>query len=527
MSHPDPSNSGSASLPSRLGDKLEAVLNICEKLGSEHHLPVLLDLIARDTARLLEADRASIFLLDRLKGELWSQVALGSEPIRFDASQGIAGACVQKGETINVVDVREHPLFFAGVDADKGYETRSILALPLRNHTGEIVGAFEVLNRKEGSFTEDDEVLARALASQAAVAIETAQLVEELQKHRDQLIDENTQLRKEVEEKFSTRNILGGSEKLQAVLRLIDQIRDSSVDVLITGESGTGKELYAKAIHYSSPRAHSPLVALNCAAMPDNLLESELFGIEKGVATGVDRKPGKFELAHGGTLFLDEIGDLSLAAQAKILRALQERTVERVGGRKSIDVDVRVLAATNKDLEAEIAKGEFREDLYYRLKVVHLETPALREIADDVPILANHFLEHICGEMGKPRKKFSPKALQTLRAYGWPGNVRQLENEVKRLVAVIREKVIEPEHLSESIQGRDAGRVASGNGRSLREVVEELERQLIRDALDAEGYNQVRAARALGLSRQGLIKKMKRYEIDSGSRAGARKPQSA
>ena len=347
-----------------LGEKLFPILKICQKINSERDLAALLDLIANEATKLMEADRASLFLLDRERGELWSKVALGSKEIRFDARLGIAGAVALTGQTINVEDAHQDPRFYKEIDLRTGYRTQSLLAIPLRNHEGEIIGTFEVLNKKTGAFGKEDEEILKALAAQAAIAIETAQHVEEMRRHRDQLQEENAQLWKEVEGRFSTQSIIGSSERIHAILRLIDQISNSSVNVLITGESGTGKELAAKAIHYKSLRARKPFVALNCAALPESLVESELFGIERGVATGVERRLGKFEAANGGTLFLDEIGDLSLTAQAKLLRVLQERVVEHVGGRKPIPVDVRTLSATNKNLETEIQKGTFRQDLY-------------------------------------------------------------------------------------------------------------------------------------------------------------------
>jgi Nif-specific regulatory protein len=502
---------------SQLGDKLLAILKICQKMNSERNLAVLLDLIAREATRLMQADRASIFLLDQEKRELWSQVALDSEPIRFDARLGIAGAAALTGQIINVEDTSQDPRFYPAIDARTSYRTRNLLAVPLRNYEGEIIGSFEVLNKKGGAFTNEDVEILQALAAHVAIAIETAQLVQELKQHREQLLEENAQLWKEVGGRFSTQNILGTSEKIQHVVKLIEQISDSTVSVLITGESGTGKELAAKAIHYISPRARQPLVALNCAALPESLLESELFGIEKGVATGVEQRIGKFEASDGGTLFLDEIGDLSLVAQAKILRALQERVIERVGGRRAIPVDVRILAATNKDLETEIKKGNFREDLYYRLKVIHIQMPPLREIRQDIPLLANYFLLKHCQEMKKEPMKLVPEALECLMTYSWPGNVRELENEIKRLVVSARRKVITEEALSEAIRCKSDQKLAapSGSARSLKQAVEEIEKRMILEALQAYHQNQQQAARMLGLSRQGLIKKMKRYGIAS------------
>jgi transcriptional regulator with PAS, ATPase and Fis domain len=318
-----------------------------------------------------------------------------------------------------------------------------------------------------------------------------------------------------VEKRFSTQSIVGTSEKVQHIVRLIEQLRDSAINVLITGESGTGKELVARAIHYNSARARQPLVAVNCAALPDSLVESELFGIERGVATGVERRVGKFEAANGGTLFLDEVGDLSLAAQAKILRVLQERVLERVGGRNTIPVDVRILAATNKDLEGEMRKGNFREDLYYRLKVIHVHTPALREIREDIPLLANAFLAQCCQEMKKEPKKLTPGTLRCLMDYPWPGNVRELENEMKRAVVLSERKIVTEEDLSESLRNK---RNKEGHSQflptgSLKEAVTILEKRLISEALQSRQHNQLQAAKLLGLSRQGLIKKMKRYGI--------------
>jgi DNA-binding NtrC family response regulator len=296
------------------------------------------------------------------------------------------------------------------------------------------------------------------------------------------------------------------------------------VDVLIQGESGTGKELVARALHYNSPRAKGPFVALNCAALPDNLVEAELFGIEKGVATGVERRMGRFEAANHGTLYLDEIGDLNLTAQAKLLRALQERAVDRVGTTRPVPIDIRIIAATNRDLLNAVREKQFRDDLYYRVKVIHVETPPLRDILEDVPLLANHFLEKHCKAMNTELKSFTPGALQCLMRYTWPGNNRQLENEVKRVIAFVRGRSITEEHLDPSI--RNPLRAAPQTNEvkqpvplfpaapaTLPEAVDQLERTMIQEALRKTGGNKQKAAQTLGLSRQGLIKKLKRLGI--------------
>src|SRR5436309_12337380 len=431
--------------PSPLHEKLSAILTISQQMNSERDLGILLDLVAREATRLLGADRASIFLLDREKLELWSKVALGSDEIlRFDARKGIAGAAALTGKVINVSDAYNDSRFNSTIDTQTGYRTRNLLAVPLQNLIdGEVVGAFEVLNKRHGAFDAEDEEILKSLAAQSAIAIQTARSIGELTK-------ENAHLWHEVEGRYARHRIVGNSPRIQTILQLIERISDSSVNVLISGESGTGKDLIAKALHYSSLRARRPFVALNCAALPESLVETELFGIEKGVATGVNSRMGQFQAADGGTLFLDEIGDLSLTAQAKILRVLEAKVVDRVGGRTSISVDVRVLTASNKDLEAEIKKGNFREDLYYRLKVLHIRMPSLREIREDIPLLANHFLSECCRDSGK-QLELSHGVLRRMAERQWPGNVRQLQNEIKRLVACARKRVITEEDLGDGI----------------------------------------------------------------------------
>jgi Nif-specific regulatory protein len=499
-----------------LHEKLAAILAICQKMNSERDLGTLLDLIAREATELLDCDRASIFLLDRERNELWSKVALGSEEIlRFDARLGIVGTAVMTGENINVKDAYGDPRFYTAIDGQTGYRTKTLLAVAGRNQQGEVIGAFEVLNKRVGWFTPRDEESLGALASHLAIAVETAQLIGQLRRSQDELAEQNAHLWREVESKYATHGIIGTGPKLQNVVRLIERIRDSLVNVLITGESGTGKELVAKAVHYTSSRARKAFVALNCAALPETLLESELFGIEKGVATGVAPRVGQFQKADGGTLFLDEIGDLSLTAQAKILRVLQERVVERVGGRAPMPVDVRLLAATNKDLEAEISKGNFREDLYYRIKVIHIHMPPLRDNREEIPLLANHFLKDYCRETGRSAMEFSTSVLRKLAAAPWPGNVRQLRNEVIRLAACARQSVITEDDLMEGVPTpvHEPPPPRASKPPSLKKAVEDLERRLIAEALLGTRSNQQQAARMLGLSRQGLINKMKRYAI--------------
>lgn len=506
--------------PGQPGSSLQRVLDLCGQINAERELPRLLELIAREGSKMLDCERVTIFLLDRETCELISQVTLDGEKIRLDARLGIAGACAMTGQVIKVEDAQQDQRFYTAVDTRTSFQTRNVLAIPLRNPAGDVIGTFQCVNKRRGPFAQDDEQIADALARQAAIAIETANLIQDLTHQRSRLEAENVQLRKEVVGRFSTQNIIGTSGPIQLIVRLIDQIRDSSVDVLITGESGTGKEMVAKAIHYNSPRARRPFVAINCAALPESLVESELFGIEKGVATQVDRRVGKFEEANGGTLLLDEIGDLSQAAQVKILRVLQERILERVGGRAGIPVDVRVIAATNADLERAIKAGKFRADLYYRLKVVTIHTPPLRDSREDIPLLVRTFLHRYCETMEKTQKSLTSGALRCLTRYDWPGNVRELENEIKRLVVSTKRTAIAEEDLAETIRAgaNQTGPTAGLAVRSVKKAVEELEKRLIADALQRCRGNQVQAAKLLGLSRQGLIKKIARFGLKSSSR---------
>jgi Nif-specific regulatory protein len=498
-------------------ERLRAVLNICRRMRSMADLASIQALITREAKELLQADRVSIFLFDREACELCSAISEEGQTMRFDARLGIAGAVAMTGKAINVVDAYEHPLFYKEVDAETGYHTETLLAVPLHNLEGAVIGVGEAMNKMSGSFSDQDAEILATLAAHLADMLENLPIGAEI-KSRALNRPRSDDTPGEASHGFSTQNIIGMSDRTRAIIRLIDQIRPTSVDVLIQGESGTGKELIAKALHYNSPRARQPFVAVNCAALPDNLLESELFGIEKGVATGVDRRIGKFEAAQGGTLFLDEIGDLSLAAQAKILRVLQERVVDRVGGRASVPIDVRIIAATNRNLESSIEEKQFRSDLYFRLSVVRIQTASLLDIPEDIPVLANHFLQKHCASMGVEAKHFSPAAMARLSAYDWPGNARQLENEIKRLAASVRGRTINEDHLAipqqrPSAAPQPAKAQPQPTAKSLAEAVEALERRMIQDALTASGGNRLKAAQALGLSRQGLFKKLKKLGL--------------
>lgn len=513
--------------PHNIIDKFVSLLAISHRINSEKDFDELLNLITSEAAKLVDAERATIFILDKATGQLWAKTALGvSDTIRFDARLGIAGAVLISGKNMIVEDAYKSPLFYPSIDSLTGFHTRNILSVPLRNIRREINGVFQVLNKKDGKFTSEDEQLVEALALQASIALENAKAMTDLENRQQELIVENETLRKEVEDRYTTKSILGSNTRMDQIRSLIERTAESSVSVLVTGENGTGKELSARAIHYMSPRRAKPFVAVNCAALPEQLVESELFGIEKGVATGVERRVGRIESANGGTLFLDEIGDLSLTAQAKLLRVLQEREVDWVGGRKPVPVDIRLVAATNKDLKGEIQQGKFRQDLFFRLNVVHLHMPPLRDIRADIPVLAMHFLRKQAKEMGREISGFSPEALKALTTYSWPGNVRELENEVKRAAVLTVSKQILLEDLSDSVREErletvpeapvEGAAVPAGKSKALlKDRVSILEMQMIRDAMAQTGNDKRRTAKMLGLSHQGLLNKLKRYGLGS------------
>ncbi|MDQ7032982.1 MAG: sigma-54 dependent transcriptional regulator [Desulfonauticus sp.] len=329
---------------------------------------------------------------------------------------------------------------------------------------------------------------------------------------------ENRLLKASLVQQYAKNTIIGQSKKMQEILQLLERVAPSKSTVLILGESGTGKELIAKALHYSSPRASAPFVAVNCMALNPNLLESELFGHEKGSFTGaVSTKKGKFEQAHGGTLFLDEIGELSLDIQIKLLRVLQEKKVERVGGNKPIPVDIRLVCATNKNLKEEMQKGNFREDLYYRLNVVEITLPPLRERKEDIPLLVAYFANKICKANNLPLKKFSPQALEYLSLYDWPGNIRQLENVVERCIILSTSQEIGVEDLPLDIK-KEEDQLKSAVDLlplelNLSETLEKIEANLIKRALVKSNFVQVKAAEMLGISKSLLQYKIKKYNI--------------
>jgi transcriptional regulator with GAF, ATPase, and Fis domain len=399
-----------------------------------------------------------------------------------------------------------------------GASIHSTMGVPLWKGE-ELLGVLQVDSRgAPAMFGATDIDLLGVLSANASLAIANARLIQSLSNAQQNLKKENSFLRARETRTGGSQDvrIVGESRAMGELFRQLDKVVDTRVSVLVQGETGTGKELIAAALHQRSKRREKLFVAQNCAAFPENLLESELFGHKRGAFTGAtDDKKGLFEVADGGTLFLDEIGEMPLSLQAKLLRALQEGEIRPLGGANVRRVDVRIVAATNRDLDVEVKAGRFREDLLYRLKVFPIRVPPLRERRDDIPLLAKHFLERYSREFGKPVDGFDDEALAILGAYDWPGNVRELENEVQRLVIQVDSgERIAPEILSPRVRQVEGILTQANNAKgTLREMVDQVERHILLDALREHGNNKTAAAKTLGITREGLHKKLKQLGI--------------
>ncbi len=462
-------------------------------------------------------DHGTITLLDAKTGILSISAAHGLSPKakelgRYQVGEGITGKVVQNGRSVIIPDIRKDPRFLnrTGVRDLHGGHPIAFLCVPIKIE-GRTIGALSVDLEVESRHNLDDEV--RILNIMTPMIAQGVKLNRRVEQEQALLKNENLRLRQDLKGKFTVQNMVGKSNAMQGVYRLIEQVAPSTSTVLIRGESGTGKELVANAIHYAGPRASRPLIKVNCNALPDSLLESELFGHEKGAFTGaLERKVGRFEWADGGTLFLDEIGDFPVSLQIKLLRVLQTREFERLGGRETIKVDVRVICATHKDLEEAIRQGSFREDLYYRINVFPIHLPPLRERKDDIMLLADHFLEFYARSNHKQIASISTPAIELLTSYHWPGNVRELENCVERAVLVCEERVIRAEHLPPSL--RMAAYETTAKPGPLEEVIAGKERELIIDALKKAHGFQKHAARELGLTERVFNYRLRKYHID-------------
>jgi Nif-specific regulatory protein len=497
--------------------EVELLSDISRDFSESLNLEETLKSILKSLDGHLGLRRGTITLLDPLTETIKIRIAHGlskrsTSLASYKVGEGVTGRVVQSGKAIVVPDISKDPRFLHKTRSRKKEPGKRIafFCVPIKLE-GRTIGA---LSADKQAGPKDDlkahVKLLDVIATMVAQAINLNKLVES---DRQKLREENVRLRGELKSHFNIHNMVGSSNAMKEVYRLIEQVANSNATVLIRGESGTGKDLVAHAIHYNSLRADKPFVKVNCTALPDTLLESELFGHEKGAFTGAsEKKIGRFERAHGGTIFLDEIGDFSLNLQVKLLRVIQFKEFERVGGFETIKTNVRIVVATHKNLEEQIKEGLFREDLYYRVNVFPIYMPPLRERKDDIMLLADYFLERIAAENNKDISRISTPAIEMLTRYHWPGNIRELENCIERAVLLCDGDVIRSEHLPPSLQM--IKKDESIAKRSLTEIIENMERELIIDALKKSDGRQRKAAKELRVTERILGYKIKKYAID-------------
>jgi Nif-specific regulatory protein len=477
-------------------------------------LRVVVNPILNALARHMDVEYATLTVLNRRTSEILVHEAVGltddqRQRARYRLGEGITGRVVQTGAPVVVPSIASEPRFLNRIKSgDDRASEMAFVCVPVRLGN-ETIGALSVERpyRDKLSFDEDIRVLS-ILASLIAHAVRLRQFQEE----EEALVAENQRLQRELADRYRPDNIIGKSREMAPVYEMIEQVAGSDATVLIRGESGTGKELIAQAVHYGSKRAEEPFVRVNCAALPEGLIESELFGHEKGAFSGaVQQRAGRFERAEGGTIFLDEIGDLTPAVQVRLLRVLQEREFERVGGTKVMTADVRVVAATNRPLEKDMEEGRFRADLFYRLNVFPIHVPPLRERRTDIILLADHFIEKYSARHGKEIVRLSTPAIDLLMAYHWPGNVRELENAMERAVLMADSDVIHARLLPPSLQMARPEEARSG---PLESQLEALEKELIVDALKVSQGNRAAAARILGVTERVMGLRVQKYGLE-------------
>jgi Nif-specific regulatory protein len=512
-----------------------ARLRLLHDLGTAFAARIELDelvpLVMTKCRDVLDAEGASVLLVDPATDELYfpyvadAQAEVGERlaRLRFPADRGVAGDVLRTGTAVRVDDVAHDPRFYGGIDEHTGITTRTLLCAPLPSRQG-VVGTLQVINRHGGgSFSDADLAFLETLAGAVGIAIENAQLFARVKASEEGLRAQVGAFRRDLARRAGFAEMIGNAPVMADVFRLMESAAASPIAVIVEGETGTGKELVARGIHGAGARADAPFVAVNCAAVPETLLESELFGYRRGAFTGATQdQRGLFEAASGGTIFLDEIGEMPPAMQAKLLRVVQESEVVPVGDRRPRRIDVRVISATNRELAAEVARKNFREDLFYRLAAFPIRLPPLRERRDDIPLLAARFLTAAAARHGKRMPGFEPVALALLGGFSWPGNVRELQNEIERAVALARDgETIGPQHLSAKLAGGPGGGAAAGpreepDAAPLRAARAAFEARHIARVLREHGGNVTHAAEALGLSRFMLQKKMKEYGLREG-----------
>jgi len=495
--------------------KVKVLADIGAALSSSLDLEKSLNSILDVLSDSLEMKRGTVTLVDPVTNELRIEVAQGltkkeKERGKYKIGEGITGRVVETGEPMVVPDIETEPLFLNKTKARKELEQRkfAFLCVPIKVGN-KAVGALSVDHLFKGSISYEEDI--KLLTIIAAMVGQAVKINELAAKEKQAVVAENIKLRQQLKGKYKFGNIIYSSPVMETVLEGTRQVASAQTTVLLLGESGTGKELVASAIHYSSPRADKPFIKVACAALPENLLESELFGYERGAFTGAgERKIGRFEMADGGTLFLDEIGDLTLATQVKLLRVLQEKEFERLGATKTVKVNVRVICATHRDLEQMVKDGKFRQDLFYRINVFPVNLPPLRKRKEDIPLLVAHFTHKYNKQNNKTIDGVNRAALDLMMAYEWPGNVRELENVIERAVIVCQKELIGPKDLPPNLAQIEVC-VPTG-GTTLPEIVESVEKQKIAEALQKH-KTQRKAAKALGLTERMLGYKIKKYGL--------------
>ncbi len=507
----DPRVSGAEA---RQVSELSLLYNISRLLDQSLDLREVVNPVLEAISEKLDMRHTTLTLLNRQTGDILIEEAHGlseqqASRGRYKLGEGVTGQVILNGKPMIIPKTSESPEFLDRTMRGKRHDT-SFVCVPIKVGQ-EVVGALSIDRLYDEDANLDDDV--RILTIIASMIAQAVKLRRAAQEEQDRLAAENERLREELKDRFRPSNIVGNSHEMQIVYDQIAQVSRTPATVLIHGETGTGKELVAHAIHYNSDRADKPFIKAHCAALPETIIESELFGHEKGAFTGATgERKGRFELAHGGTLFLDEIGDIPPSIQIKLLRVIQEREFERIGGTKTIQVNVRVITATNKDLLALVNEGAFREDLYYRLHVFPIYVPPLRKRKADIVLLADHFLNKYANASGRQIRRLSSAVIDMLMSYHWPGNVRELENVIERSVLVAEGDVIHPHHLPPTLQTAEAsGTQAKG---TLKGLVDLYERDIINDALKSSRGNIASAARALGATQRILGYKIKKHGIE-------------
>ncbi|WPD23570.1 MAG: sigma 54-interacting transcriptional regulator [Candidatus Electrothrix aestuarii] len=516
---------------------LSCLYEITKNLAAGTDLQESLNSVVRVLADMKKMENGTVTIVNPLTRELEIEVACGitataQKKGKYKLGEGITGRVVSTGEPVIVPRISEEPLFLnrTGIRNDEQKKKSSFICVPIKvtfesseqkvfiqdihdRSDNLSIGALSVAVYYENEFGSQSEQDLRFLTIVSALIAQTVHRVQVINREKEALQMENQRLRRELSGKNRLSDIIGNSSRMQEVFEMVHRVADSNATVLLRGESGTGKSMVAKSLHHNSRRADKPFLVVNCSALPENLLESELFGHEKGAFTGAEqRKKGRFELAEGGTLFLDEIGEISTTVQIKLLNVIQERCFQRLGGTELIKSDIRLVAATNRNLEEAVLEGVFREDLYYRLNVFPVHLPPLRERRTDILLLAEYFLEQYCQENNKRIERISTTAIDLLIKYHWPGNVRELQNCMERAVLICDSNTISAVHLPPTLQSSDS--VSTDSPLSLSGAVESFERELIIDALKHTNGNQTKAAARLETSLRIINYKIHNYGID-------------